>query len=129
MWIFKIKCCYHPRILDEHWCIYSCLHIPPRENWFQYVRRVYATAINCPCISTSVLSNPSSNKGNFDSQRYPLNNVEDISVFWAQKMILRCFCRKIRKFLLDKLQKKLTNFSKSNLLLVIIRRKKSKLLL
>ena len=25
-------------ILDEHWCIYSCLQIPPRENWFQYVR-------------------------------------------------------------------------------------------
>ena len=27
-----------------------CLQIPPRENWFQYVRRVYATAINFPCI-------------------------------------------------------------------------------
>ena len=55
MWIFeiiKIKCFYPPRILDEHWCIYSCLQIPPRENWFQYVRRVYATAINFPCIST-----------------------------------------------------------------------------
>ena len=28
MWIFKIikiKCFYPPRILDEHWCIYSCL--------------------------------------------------------------------------------------------------------
>ena len=24
------------------------------ENWFQYVRRVYATAINFPCISTLV---------------------------------------------------------------------------
>ena len=23
-----------------------------RENWFQYVRRVYTTAINFPCIST-----------------------------------------------------------------------------
>jgi len=23
-----------------------------RENWFQYVRRVYATAINFPCITT-----------------------------------------------------------------------------
>ena len=22
------------------------------ENWFQYVRRVYATAINFPCITT-----------------------------------------------------------------------------
>ena len=30
----------------------SCLQIPPRENWFQYVRRVYATAINFPCITT-----------------------------------------------------------------------------
>ena len=28
----------------------SCLQIPPRENWFQYVRRLYATAINFPCI-------------------------------------------------------------------------------
>ena len=55
MWIFKIiktKGFYPPRILNKHWCIYSCLHIPPRENWFQYVRRVYATAINFPCIST-----------------------------------------------------------------------------
>ena len=26
--------------------------LPPRENWFQYVRRVYATAINIPCIKT-----------------------------------------------------------------------------
>ena len=54
MWIIKIikiKC--FPRILDEHWCIYSCLQNPPRENRFQYVRRVYATAINFPCISTS----------------------------------------------------------------------------
>ena len=25
---------------------------PWRENWFQYVRRVYATAINFPCIIT-----------------------------------------------------------------------------
>ena len=41
-----------PRILDEHWCIYSCLQIPPKENWFQYVSRVYATAIIFPCIST-----------------------------------------------------------------------------
>ena len=24
-------------------CIYSCLQIPPRENWFQYVRIVYVT--------------------------------------------------------------------------------------
>jgi len=30
----------------------SCLQIPPRENWFQYVRRVYATAIYFPCIIT-----------------------------------------------------------------------------
>ena len=30
--------------------------ISPRENWFQNVRRVYATAINFPCISTLVFS-------------------------------------------------------------------------
>ena len=58
MWIFKIikiKCFYLPRILSEHWCIYSCLQIPPRENWFQYVRRVYAAKINFPSISTLVI--------------------------------------------------------------------------
>ena len=32
--------------------IYSCLQIPPKENWFQYARRVYTTAINFPCIIT-----------------------------------------------------------------------------
>ena len=50
--IIKIKCFYPPRILDEHWCIYYCLQIPPRENWFQYVRRVYTTAMNFPCITS-----------------------------------------------------------------------------
>ena len=47
--MIKIKCFYSTRILNEH---YSCLQIPPRENWFQYLRRVYATAINFPCIIT-----------------------------------------------------------------------------
>ena len=53
MWIIKIikiECFYPPRILNEHWCIYSCLQIPPKENWFQHVRNVYATAFNFPCI-------------------------------------------------------------------------------
>ena len=36
--IIKIKCFYPPWILNKHWCIYFCLQIPPRENWFQYVR-------------------------------------------------------------------------------------------
>ena len=49
---FKTQCFYPPRIINEHWCTYSCLQIPPRENWFLYVRRVYATAINFPCIIT-----------------------------------------------------------------------------
>ena len=48
----KIKCFYPTRILNEHWCIYSCLQIPPRENLFQHVRRVYETAINFPYITT-----------------------------------------------------------------------------
>ena len=38
-------------------CLYSCLQIPPKENWFQSVRRVYATAINFPCLSVTKLSN------------------------------------------------------------------------
>ena len=57
--IIKIECFYPPRILDEHWCIYSWQQIPPRENWFQYVRQVYivyTTAINFPCIITLSLS-------------------------------------------------------------------------
>ena len=32
---------------------YSWLQVPPRENWFQYVPRVYATVINFPCILIS----------------------------------------------------------------------------
>ena len=39
-------------ILNEHCCVYSCLQIPPKENWFQYVRRVYTTTINFPCITS-----------------------------------------------------------------------------
>ena len=29
-------------------CIYYCLQTQLRENWFQYVRREYATAITVP---------------------------------------------------------------------------------
>ena len=60
MWIikiFKIQCFFPAQILNEHWYIYFCLQIPPRENWFQHVRRVYATAINFPCIITLHVSN------------------------------------------------------------------------
>ena len=56
MWIIKILCFASPRILDEHWCIYFCLQIPPSENLFQYVRRVYAITINFPCFRTIVLT-------------------------------------------------------------------------
>ena len=52
-----IICFIAPRILDEHCrCIYLYLQIQPRENWFQYVRRVYAIAINFPCIRTLLQS-------------------------------------------------------------------------
>ena len=44
-----------PRILNEHWCIYSCVQIPPIKNWFQYVRREYANAITFPCIKTLLM--------------------------------------------------------------------------
>ena len=30
----------------------SCLQISSGDTWFQYVRRVYATAIDFPCIIT-----------------------------------------------------------------------------
>ena len=29
-----------------------CLQTPPRENWFQYIRREYATAIKFSCLIT-----------------------------------------------------------------------------
>ena len=48
----SLKYSGHTPILNEHWCIYSCLQLPPKENWYQYVRRVYATAIKFPCITT-----------------------------------------------------------------------------
>ena len=50
--IIKIKCFYLPRILEEHRSNYSCLQTPPRQNWLQYVRREYATAISFPCLIT-----------------------------------------------------------------------------
>ena len=34
-----------------HRKLLCCLQIPPRENWFQYVRRVYETAIIFPYIA------------------------------------------------------------------------------
>ena len=42
----------HRKLLCELSDIYSCLQLSPRENWFQYVRREYATAINFPYIIT-----------------------------------------------------------------------------
>ena len=44
--------------------LFVCFQIPPRENWFQHVRRVYATAINFPCIITLSRSiNQQTNQG------------------------------------------------------------------
>ena len=58
MWIIKIikiEYFYPPRILEKHGSIYFCLQqTPPRENWFQYVRREYTTAINLPCLITFI---------------------------------------------------------------------------
>ena len=75
-----LYCFYPPRILNEHWCIYSCLQIPPRENWFQYVRRVYATVINFPCIITlcTVVSKVSSYAGNPLAAKIVLRNNKTI---------------------------------------------------
>jgi len=30
----KLNAFFPPGMLKKHWCIYSCLQIPPRENWF-----------------------------------------------------------------------------------------------
>ena len=46
----KIKC-FPPRILDyTDACVYSCLQLQPKENWFHYVRREYATVVKIPYI-------------------------------------------------------------------------------
>ena len=42
---------FKANILNEHGCIYYCLQIPPRENWFQYVHRVYTNANDFPCLT------------------------------------------------------------------------------
>ena len=59
--IFKIKCSNPSRILNEHWCIYSCLQIPPRENWFKYMYAEYTklqltflTLQPCPYVCTGL---------------------------------------------------------------------------
>ena len=44
------------RILNEHWWLYSFLQIPPKENWFQCVRRVYTPANNFPCFTPLILT-------------------------------------------------------------------------
>ena len=77
----KLKCFYHPRILDEHWCIYSCLQIPPKENWFQYVRRLNATPISFPCIITLVIS----------KQKYIGISIEMLIEYVNSKACLRYF--------------------------------------
>ena len=63
-------------------CIYSCLQIPPRENWFQYVRRVYATAINFPCIITLVISFGH----NVETEAYLLRGVMGFRPPWISKI-------------------------------------------
>ena len=52
-------------------CLHSCLQIPPPKNWFQYVSRVYATAINFPCIITLL-------RGQCSREKFLIN----ISDFW-----------------------------------------------
>ena len=54
--------------------------LPPRENWFQYVRREYATAINFPCIITLLLGTFTLElETNFFYNKYILEGIELIS--------------------------------------------------
>ena len=69
MWIIqiiKIKCFYPTQILNEHWCIYSCLQIPPRENF--------------PCIITLdiqiIVSYPSLEYIHFELNEHTLQDLE-----------------------------------------------------
>ena len=50
---YQKKCFYPPMILYKHWCFYSCLQIPPKEN---SGFNIYATAINFPCIISLILA-------------------------------------------------------------------------
>ena len=60
----------------KHWCIYSCLQIPPTENRFQYVRRVYATAINFPCIKALYKTVYTSKTWNFKWNSRAISDLE-----------------------------------------------------
>ena len=70
-------------------CIFSCFQSLPRENWFQYVRRLYETAINFPCIitldyikkvTTDGINNDTSKITN-DGKPIDNNNDDNIIVF------------------------------------------------
>ena len=59
---------------------------PPKENWFQYVRRVYTTAINFSCIITLIivgLRSALTISNNFSANFYIVlcnNKIVDFSV-------------------------------------------------
>ena len=67
--------------------------LPPRENWFQYVRRVYATAINFPCIITLGLI------GTLVNRKWPPVRMEIHMKLRLQSLKIKC---KIKKTVLAK---------------------------
>jgi len=79
----KIKCFCPPRILDEHWCIYSCYQIPPRKNWFQYVRRAEYTQLQLtflalvPCFYRR--------KNLFNKKLFKVENRNYFPHYWSDK--------------------------------------------
>ena len=60
----------------KHLCINSCLEILPRENWFQCVRKVYATVITFPCIIT--LTWPHVEKKHVQFTTVPIKALSDL---------------------------------------------------
>ena len=60
--IIKIKCFYPPRILDEHWSIYSCLQIHPERTGFnvcaEYTRPQLTFLALVPCLYRFHYSSP-----------------------------------------------------------------------
>jgi len=53
-------------------CIYSCLLISLKENWFQYVRWEYSTAINFPCLITLGVHTLLEDFGNWTGNIFPV---------------------------------------------------------
>ena len=58
------------------------------HNMFQYVRRVYATAINFPCILTLILAEDPRNIGTKTTNNENIQNTQILAISIVTKLIL-----------------------------------------